>query len=149
MLKRKYLVVALACASGFALAGSALADDEQDDKGRNCVQTRTLKSTAVVDDYNVLFVRKGNSVLHNLLPRECRGLSVTKQFSYKTTGGSLCSQDTIRVINTQGRESTACPLGKFYEIDTEQLRALVADPAAYNARAGHRAETDDADPQDD
>lgn len=129
MKQNTFLPVAMICLLALPWANQAMADDEKDDEkdsdGRNCIQTRTLKSTAVVDDYNVLFVRKGNSVYHNILPRECKGLSRYKMFSYVTTSGSLCRQDIIQVINAQGRELRGCPLGTFYEITTDELRTLV------------------------
>ena len=125
MTKQNYLLIVMACLLNLSVAASSMADDVKEDNARNCIQTRTLKGTAVVDDRNVLFIKKGNSIYHNLLPRECKGLSRYKQFSYTTTAGSLCNLDTIRVVDGQGRESRSCRLGYFYTITTEELRILV------------------------
>ena len=122
------LLIVISCVIGLSVANSSMADDEEEkDNSRNCIQTRTLKSTAVVDDRNVLFVKIGNSVYHNRLPKDCKGLGKYKQFSYTTSSGSLCSLDTIRVMDATGRENRSCRLGKFYEITTDELRALVEE----------------------
>jgi hypothetical protein len=125
MTKRIFMLIAMACLLNLSVAVSAMADDAKDDNSRNCIQTRTLKSTAVVDDRNVLFIKKGNSVYHNRLPKECKGLSDTMMFSYATTAGSLCSLDVIRVVDRMGRENRTCTLGPFYTITTDELRILV------------------------
>ena len=106
-------------------APSLAADDDEKKESRNCIQTRSLKTTAVVDDQNVLFVKKGNSVYHNILPKACKGLSKYKLFSYTTTSGNLCELDKINVVDGNGRETRTCSLGVFYEISTEELRTLV------------------------
>ena len=128
MTKKYCLLLVISCVIGLSVANSSMADDEEEkDNSRNCIQTRTLKSTAVVDDRNVLFVKIGNSVYHNRLRKDCKGLGKYKQFSYTTTSGSLCSLDSIRVMDATGRESRSCQLGKFYEITTDELRALVEE----------------------
>jgi hypothetical protein len=119
------MLIVMTCLLNLSIAVSALADNEKDDKSRGCISTRTLKTTAVVNDRNVLFIKVGDTIFHNILPRECKGLSKYKQFSYATTAGSLCSFDVIRVVDAQGRESRSCRLGKFYEISTEELQTLV------------------------
>ncbi len=125
MNKPNYMLPVLACLLSPLFAGSSIADELKDKNSRNCIQTRSLKSTAVVDDLNVLFIKKGNIVYHNRLPQQCNGLSRTKQFSYTTLSGSLCSFDNIRVVNIHGVEGKTCRLGTFYEISTEELRSLV------------------------
>lgn len=128
MTKKYCLLTVMSCVLGLSVADSAMADDEEEkDNSRNCIQTRTLKSTAVVDDRNVLFVKIGNSVYHNRLRKDCKNLGKYKQFSYTTTSGSLCRLDAIHVMDSTGRESRTCQLGKFYEINTEELRALVEE----------------------
>lgn len=127
MIQKHYALIVFACVLNLSLVTSSPADDEKTDDARNCIQTRTLKGTAVVDDQNVLFIRPGNSIYHNKLPSVCKGLSKTKQFSYSTTSGSLCNLDSIRVVDTQGRESKSCRLGYFYSITEDELRTLVEE----------------------
>ena len=125
MTKPNYMSIVMACLLNLSVADSSMADEAKNENARNCILTRTLKSTAVVDDRNVLFVKKGNTVYHNILPRECRGLSRYKQFSYSSISGSLCNFDTIEVLDSHGLESRSCRLGYFYKITTEDLRTLV------------------------
>ena len=125
MTNSKCMLLVIACLLNLSIAVSSMADDEKYDKSRNCISTRTLKTTAVVDDRNVLFIKVGDTIFHNVLPRDCKGLSKYKQFSYTTTAGSLCSFDVIHVLDAQGRESRTCRLGEFYEISTAELQALV------------------------
>ncbi len=139
MLNHKYLLKTIGYLFVLSLVTPALADDEDEKESRNCIQTRSLKGTAVVDDH-VLFIKKGNSVYHSPLPRTCKGLSRYKQFSYKTTSGSLCSQDLIYVMDSAGRESRACSLGPFYEIDGDELKLLVE-----NSRKAASADASDED----
>ena len=125
MAKPTYMLIVIACLLNLSVAVSSMADEVKYENARSCILTRTLKSTAVVDDRNVLFIKKGNTIYHNILPRQCKGLSRYKQFSYRTTAGSLCNFDTIRVLDGHGFESRSCRLGYFYEISTEDLRTLV------------------------
>lgn len=129
MIKQNFRRILMTCLIGLSLSVPALADNEEQkyDNSRSCIQTRTLKSNAVVDDWNVLFIKKENSVYLNILPKECKGLSRTRLFSYTTTTGSLCRQDLIWVVDTSGHESKSCKLGKFYTITTDELRTLVEE----------------------
>jgi hypothetical protein len=56
----------------------------------------------------------------------------------------LCSQDSIFVVDGQGRESRACRLGPFYTITTDELRTLVE-----NSRNSVEAEPQPADDEDE
>ena len=125
MTKQIYMLIVMACLLNLSVAVSSMADEVKHENARNCILTRTLKSTAVVDDLNVLFIKKGDTIYHNILPRECKGLSRTRQFSYTTLSGSLCNFDTIQPLDNHGMEGRTCRLGYFYEITTEDLRALV------------------------
>ena len=150
MLNHKYLLITISCVFVLSLVAPALADENDSKESRNCIQTRTLKGTAVVDDNHVLFIKKGNSVYHSPLPRTCKGLSRYKQFSYTTTSGSLCSQDLIYVVDAQGRETRACSLGPFYALDGNELKALVENSkkaASKDASSGDESAEEAKDPQ--
>ena len=125
-MKKLLLPVALATLVFSAPAAPVLADDAKRDDGRNCVSTRRLKSTAVIDDRNILFVMIGDQVYHNQLPRQCSGLGKAGAFTYSTLGGNVCRQDTIQVLlansDLPGR---TCTLGVFYPVAPQDLRALI------------------------
>lgn len=120
------LPAALAASMVMPSAQPAFADDEKPEGARNCVTTRHLKTTAVIDDRNVLFVMVGNRIFHNRLPRQCSGLAREGRFTYGTLAGSVCRHDTIRVLQAQsGFQGAACSLGYFYPVPEDELQSLV------------------------
>jgi hypothetical protein len=105
--------------------------DEADDSTSRCISLRTVRSTDVVDDRNILFHMRGSIVYHNILPRKCNGLAREDRFSYRTTIGRLCSNDIINVLYNNGsglREGNACQLGIFYEMTREDAKAFKDAP---------------------
>jgi len=68
-----------------------------------------------VDDLNIIFYMIGSDTYHNILPRQCHGLKREGRFSYKTSTGSLCKQDTIRLL-------------LFHPISKEDAAALIDGP---------------------
>ena len=126
MTKQTHIVMLL---SGL-LVGPAFADDADDEpdeyQGENCISTRTLKRTEVVDDHHILFFMNGNKVYLNALPRECKGLSRERRFSYSTTSRNLCSFDSIRIISDFGNsmsQGRSCRLGRFHLTSIEEVEA--------------------------
>ena len=113
-MKKSILQVALVMLVFAAPAAPVLADEAKRDDSRNCLSTRRLKSTAVIDDKNILFVMTGDQVYHNALPRQCSGLAKAGAFTYSTLGGNVCRQDTIQVlISNSDLPGRTCTLGAF------------------------------------
>jgi len=124
-----------------AIAIPALGQDEEpegetiDDLTRSCITLRSLRRTEVLDDRSVLFRMRGRTIYHNILPRQCPGLSHQKRFSYDSTFGRLCENDLIRVLYSDSfgtfgmREGAGCRLGIFHEITSEDAKALKEGPA--------------------
>ncbi len=107
----------------------SLADEVKDDNTRRCITTRNLKSTRVVNDLNILFYMVGKTVYHNILPRQCKGLARYGSFSYRTTAGSLCSSDSIQIL--QGNSALGgrhCRLGSFHRITKEDADEIIKGP---------------------
>jgi len=126
MIKQIFALLLLACLLNLLATIPALADEEEEKGGRGCISLRTLKKTAVVDDRNILFIKVGNkTVYHNILPKQCTGLSRLRAFSYSTNSGSLCNFDTIQILNEHGREGKSCRLGYFHEMTMDEIPALV------------------------
>ena len=128
MTKQIYIPILLACLLNLPATDSSMADEVKDDDARRCISTRTLKKTAVVDDLNILFFKVGKTIYHNILPRQCTGLSRNRMFSYSTLSGSLCEFDTIQVLDGFGVEGRTCRLGYFQPITLEDIPALVNGP---------------------
>jgi hypothetical protein len=102
MINRMHLLVLTIALSGLLAVTPSLADEVVDEidnvNAKNCIRIRSLRSTKVVDDLNIIFYMIGSDTYHNILPRQCHGLKREGRFSYKSSTGSLCSQDTIRLL---------------------------------------------------
>ena len=134
------LIRALFLAILTALSGTLIADDEREEnpessnseldveESARCVNSRTIKRTSVIDDRNIVFYMRGSRIYINVLPRECRGLSHQRRFSYTTVTRSLCNSDSIRILRETGfgfEEGRSCRLGLFHPTTDEQISAYI------------------------
>jgi len=98
-----------------------------DREGEQCILTRAIRDTQIIDDRTILFRMRGGVVYVNNLTNNCRGLRRERRFSYSPTVGRLCNVDAIRVIESFGgviQEGIACGLGSFYPITEEESELL-------------------------
>jgi len=126
MSKPLFMLILLACLMAANPSPADEIADEADDNSTRCINTRRLKSTEVVNDSNLLFYMTGTTVYLNVMPRECKGLSRERRFSYSTTGRNLCSSDAIRILTDSGgslHEGKLCRLGRFYLTSKEEIAA--------------------------
>jgi hypothetical protein len=94
-------------------------------KDVSCVQVRQIRQTHVRSDKIIDFEMQGGKVFRNELPYSCPQLGFEERFSYRVSTGSLCSVDTITVLqNTGGLSAGAsCGLGRFQPVKlTKQQR---------------------------
>lgn len=107
-----------------------LADDEREqdeidrEEGIRCIQTRSIRSTDVLNDSNIVFRMQGNRYYHNTLPRRCNGLSRERRFSYTTHSQSLCANDLITILSDSGfgmLDGRSCRLGRFRPTTKEDI----------------------------
>lgn len=133
-MKQSYKCAWLACLFfGLSACAGSPADEEpvdevKDESLRRCINTRTIRTTKVMDDLNLLFYTRGKTVYLNRLPRQCHGLSREQRFSYRTTSGNLCNLDMIRILYRSGtglQEGNACRLGYFREITEEDVEGML------------------------
>lgn len=130
MRKQISRLLVLTVASAIPAVPAALAQEEPvvTDDSRRCINLRTIRSTTVIDDRNILFYAGGDRVYHNILPSACRGLAREDRFSYEVRTGSLCNSDTISVLYDDAfgiNDGPRCRLGLFHEITREDAEALV------------------------
>ncbi len=128
MIKKIHVLVLLACLPTLLAAVPSLADEVNVEGARKCIGTRAVKRTEVVDDQIVLFFTRGKTVYVNVLPRECKGLSRDRRFSYSTSFGRLCKLDRIRILRDSGaglREGRSCRLGSFHPITKEDIAPFI------------------------
>ena len=122
------VLVLLACMLGLSAAVSSLAGEVKVEGARKCIGTRMVKRTEVVDDQIILFFTRGRTVYVNILPRECKGLSRDRRFSYSTSFGRLCKLDSIRILRDIGsrlEEGRSCRLGSFQPIDKKDIVSFI------------------------
>jgi len=130
MINRMHLLVLTIGLSGLLAVTPSLADEAVDEidnvNAKNCIRVRSLRSTKIVDDLNIIFYMIGSDTYHNILPRQCHGLKREGRFSYKSSTGS-----TIRLLYQAGsglQEGNACRLGLFHPISKEDAAALIDGP---------------------
>ena len=123
-MKQSYKFISLACLLTLPVPGPSLADEVKEENARKCINAGVIRHTKVLDDANILFYVRGKSIYHNILPKQCRGLSREGRFSYRRTTSSLCSRDTIQILYASGaglREGRSCRLGNFHKISEEDI----------------------------
>ena len=119
----------LALTMAVPAAGSEILVDEPEavEGTEDCVWTRTLRRTEVLDDRNILFFMTGGKIYRNFLPRRCHSLSNRRAFSYETRVSQLCRSDRITVLDTLGFGGVpgpSCALGKFYPVTENEVEAM-------------------------
>jgi hypothetical protein len=133
MNKRMTILAAICFALSVAPTTVSLAQDDMDDGGERCIDTRRISRTEIVDAENILFYMRGGVIYRNTLSHKCTALAREKRFSYKTTISRLCDIDVITVLYSMGSGLTSgpsCGLGKFYPVSKEEAEALRQGPDA-------------------
>jgi len=150
MTKQIYIPILLACLLNLPAAVPSMADeadeaDEVREEGpRNCLTTRRITKSIVVNDLNILFLVTGKTAYLNILPKQCKGLSRYRRFSYTTTAGSLCNLDTIHVVSGSSYPGRSCVLGSFHPVDkADALAVMEKPPARPDAKSLPSAEVED------
>ena len=96
-------------------------------KTRNCVNTRRIRRTYIVDDRNLLFYLGTRTVLLNTTENQCPGLKREGRFSWSTNSGVLCKGDGISGTRDPWgptRPVPRCQLGVFHQISREDADAM-------------------------
>lgn len=81
----------------------------------DCITLNMVRNTRVIDDRTIDF-EIGRKIYRNTLPYSCPSLGFEKRFMIKTSINSLCSVDTVTVLQNFGNwlsQGPTCGLGKF------------------------------------
>jgi hypothetical protein len=93
----------------------------------DCVRVTLIDKTEAVDDQNILFHMRGDTVYRNHLPRRCPRLEQENRIGYKVYSGRLCNHDTVTVLE-QGvfglQDGFTCSLGDFVPLSPEEVEDL-------------------------
>lgn len=110
----------VADAAGYgAKRAKALTEYQPSGDPVNCISTRNINTTRVINNSTIDFTMYGGKTYRNSLPYSCPGLLAEDRFLYRVTGNSLCNVDTIRVLHDYGgqlTEGVGCGLGKFQPV---------------------------------
>ena len=83
----------------------------------SCLSLRNIRETKVRSDRIIDFVTTGRKVYRNELPHACPRLGFEQRYLHKTTIQSICSNDTITVLQSPGlSQGASCGLGKFQPV---------------------------------
>ncbi len=96
----------------------------------NCINTRQIRSTHVIDDRTIHFFMTNRRMYRNELPFACSGLGFQRAFKHNSRMSQLCSVNSITVVQPGMRSGTgvSCPLGRFQPM--KPVPAAPAGPAA-------------------
>ncbi len=121
----------------------------------DCIVSRSIKDTDIVDDKTILFNMRGGKIYRNNLDHKCRGLKREESFMYETKTGRLCDIDVIKVLDDFSGVTTngirpqivgpSCFLGKFYPISKEAAEILTRE----DDRAPPAPPKDETEPVDE
>jgi hypothetical protein len=110
----------VADAAGFgAKRAKALTELQPSGDPVNCITTSRIDTTRIINNSTIDFKMHDGKTYRNTLPHSCPGLLSEDRFLYRTTGNSLCSVDTLRVLHSYGAqlsEGVGCGLGKFQPV---------------------------------
>jgi hypothetical protein len=93
----------------------------------SCVRVTSIDKTEAIDDQNILFHMRGDTVYRNHLPQRCPRLEQENRIAYQVFGGRLCDSDTITVLEQSvfGLQSGfTCGLGDFVPLSPEEVEDL-------------------------
>jgi len=129
MKNRDRLLVTLAAAALFA-PWVVHADEKKADIDRtpvDCIITRNIDKTDIIDDQTILFYMKGKNkpIYRNYLPSKCPNLESSDRFGYAVTSSRLCKVDLIQALPRVGIP-IPCRIGEFTPISAEEVEELHA-----------------------
>jgi hypothetical protein len=133
ILRPRALGVALLVA---AFGGGANAQDgeaqERDTPrvARDCLNHPTIKRTKILNDRNIVFVTRDDTIYNNQLPRRCPSLKRGSLVNYPIENGRLCTGGSFQLLwETTPRNyvpAFVCQLGMFMPITESELEDLTA-----------------------
>jgi hypothetical protein len=134
--------------------GSTIQAEDTDEsivEAERCISLTQLDRTDIIDDRNILFYMRGNTVYLNQLPNRCSGLRMADRFSYRPTINRLCTVDTITPLHYGGpgglgmTGGVSCKLGYFKAITEDEILVLTEKDAPDPELQGEPAEIEPLD----
>lgn len=136
MLRRATLAAALLSLPGLLTACAPLSPEERAARelaaledvppvrvlgeAETCITRTAVRQSRVQSDRVIDFEMAGGDIYRVTLPNRCPRLGTERAFSYRTTGGRLCSTEIIYVLETGGgglRTTSGCGLSQFVPVE--------------------------------
>ena len=122
--------VVLAFVAAMAPPPDVEAQDDPGGAAQYCVRPSDIDRTKILDDRNVLFFMRNETVYQNVLPRVCPQLRSEGRFAYDKSGNRLCQKSSITVLVEFGIgdyvPGAVCRLGMFLPVTEDEVEDLLA-----------------------
>lgn len=110
---------------------AALEAEESPREAEACLDHPTIRRTRVLNDRNIVFVTRDNTIYNNQLPKECPSLRRGSLVSYPIEQRRLCAGGSFQVLWQTGAGNNyipafVCQLGLFVPISESELEDLTA-----------------------
>jgi hypothetical protein len=139
--RSKRIAVAGAAALLAAIGPKSAAAQDTPTAAKSCVYLPDIDHTKIVNERNILFYLRNNTILQNSFREPCWGLHEKTRFTYGSTAlKRLCSGDMITLLADLSfggvASANTCKLGMFLPIDDDEVGDLLA--AASKDKSGQK-----------
>ena len=114
---------------------------------RQCLNQPTIRRTKVLNDRNIVFVMRDDTIYNNQLPRQCPSLRRNSLVNYGVAQSRLCAGTSFAVLWKVGNDyvqGAVCQLGQFLPITAAELEDLTAMTEEDRARVSRRRSSREA-----
>lgn len=122
-------------ATVFATAASAQdgIEDDGDDPpkvAQACLNQPAIRRTKILNDRNIVFITRDDTIYNNQLPRQCPSLKRGSLVNYAIEHSRLCAGGQFQVLwqldMNRYAPAFVCQLGTFVPITEDELETLTA-----------------------
>ena len=129
--RSKRIAIASAAALLAAVGPRSAAAQADPTAAKSCVYLPDLDHTKIVDNRNILFYLRNNTILQNSMREPCYGLHDKTRFTYGSSVlKRLCAGDIITLLADLSFGGVAsgntCKLGMFLPVDEDEVDDLLA-----------------------
>jgi hypothetical protein len=136
------LAAALATGAKAQDGTTQASDSEPASVARPCLNHPAIRRTKVLNDRNIVFVMRDDTIYSNQLPRQCPSLKRNSLVNYTIENSRVCAGDRFQVLWELGPGNYApafvCQLGSFVPITEAELEDLTAMTEANRTRSNSR-----------
>jgi hypothetical protein len=125
--------IAVACAAALLVAGGAQSAAAQAPQtaAKICVYLPDIDHTKIVDERNILFYLRNNTILQNSMLAPCYGLHAKTRFAYGSASlRRLCAGNMITLLSDLSfggvAASNTCKLGMFLPVNDDEVDDLLS-----------------------